>query len=100
MFATTVASKANKIRLEEFFKNVDARDWRSLCCFHDWTGTENDMEAYILRCVKGGVVFGWKKPFELYAPDELYSRIVISADELEEIERHLKPASWHIARPI
>jgi len=98
MFATTVASKANKISLEQFFKDIEVRDWRSLCSFHDWNATENDMEAYVVRCPKGGVVFIWKKPFELYEPDELYFRIVISADEVAEIEQHLKPASWKIAQ--
>ena len=98
MFATTVASKASKTSLEQFFKDIEARDWRSLCSFQDWKGTENNVEAYVVRCPKGGLVFVWKKPFELFEPDELYFRIVISVHEVAEIERHLKPASWKIAR--
>jgi len=49
MLASTVASEANKRRLENFFEKAKARDWSGLILFSDWKGTENDMEAYVVQ---------------------------------------------------
>lgn len=96
MFATTVASDANKTRLEEFFEKAKAHDWRGLKSFSDWEGTQNDMEAYVVRCSSGGLVFVIWNPYELFDSDELYMRENASAEEMFEIEKLLPSTSWHI----
>jgi len=100
MFATTVASEANKPRLEEFFKKAKAHDWRGLKSFSDWEATQNDMEAYVVRCSSGGVVFVLWNPYELYDSDELYMREGISPDEVLAIEAMVPSTSWRIGSSI
>jgi hypothetical protein len=99
MFATAVASEANKTRLEEFFEKARAHDWQGLKAFSDWEGTQNAMEAYVVRCSSGGVVFVVWNPYELFDSDELYMRENVSADEMLEIEKLLSSTSWHIGSP-
>ena len=99
MFACTVATKANKLRLEDFFKRVQEHDWQSMKSFSDWDATQNDMEAYVVRCASGGVVFVLWNPYELYESDQLYMREIVSSTEMSEIKNLLKPTSWQVAAP-
>jgi len=95
MYACTVADKKNKPRLEEFFNNVKTHDWRSLNSFSDWKGDKNNMEAFVVRCASGGVMFVLRNPYELYETDELYLLENISSAEMAEVERLVPSTSWH-----
>jgi hypothetical protein len=97
MFACTVASQANDIRVKEFLEKAKARDWQGLRSFSDWEGDQNDLEAYVVRCSSGGVVLIILDPFELFDCEQLYMRENVSADEMLEIQKKLRPTSWHIA---
>jgi hypothetical protein len=97
MFAGTAASEKNKPRLNDFFNKVQAHDWRSLGSFSDWEATQNNMEAYAVRCSSGGMVFVLWSPYELYESDQVYLKEKIPPAEMSEIEKLVPPTSWQVA---
>jgi hypothetical protein len=99
MFACTVASEENRARLEEFFNAAKAHDWASLNSFSDWEGSQDDMEAYVVRCSSGGVVFVLWNPFELFDSAAQTMRETITLDQMAEIEKLVRATSWHVASP-
>jgi hypothetical protein len=100
MFASTVASATNKAQMEKFHNHVRTHEWPCLRSLNEWKGDQDNVEAFVLRCASGALLFLRWNPFEPYESDGLCGQEIIPGDEMAEIDSLVPATSWHPGPPF
>ena len=94
MIATVVLDPGNKSKAEPFCRAFREHRWESLKAFQKWKATNDNLEAYAIRCETGCALLVVYSHFELLHCDCVFHCEPLSVEEGLSLESLVPEKNW------